>query len=62
MEAGFALVCAVQMRLQNRTIGCLNMFLRVDGGLSDVGLGFAQAFVAGTANIDDVVSPQRRSR
>jgi transcriptional regulator with GAF, ATPase, and Fis domain len=135
-EAGFASVCAVPMRLQHRTIGCVNMFLRGDGGLTDadvalaqaladvatvviiqdeasrdaaireghlshaltsriaieqakgmiaerfgvemdeafarlrsysqnnnVGLtGFAEALVAGTANINDVASPQRRSR
>jgi signal transduction protein with GAF and PtsI domain len=43
-EAGFASVCAVPMRLHNRTIGCLNMFLRGDGGLTDADVNLAQAF------------------
>ncbi|MFT5434042.1 MAG: GAF domain-containing protein [Myxococcota bacterium] len=43
-EAGFASVCAVPMRLQSRTIGCLNMFLRGDGGLTDADVNLAQAF------------------
>jgi transcriptional regulator with GAF, ATPase, and Fis domain len=42
-EAGFASVCAVPMRLQNRTIGCLNLFLRGDGGLTDADVNLAQA-------------------
>ncbi|MFT4866909.1 MAG: GAF domain-containing protein [Ilumatobacter sp.] len=42
-EAGFASVCAVPMRLHNRTIGCLNMFLRGDGGLTDADVNLAQA-------------------
>jgi GAF domain-containing protein len=43
-EAGFASVCAVPMRLQSRTIGCLNVFLRGDGGLTDADVNLAQAF------------------
>lgn len=42
-RAGYAAVCAVPMRLKNRTIGCLNLFLEQPGGLSDSDISLAQA-------------------
>ena len=57
-EAGFASVCAVPMRLRYRTIGCLTMFLRGDGGLTDADVALAQALadVATVVIIQDEAS------
>ncbi len=53
--AGFASVCAVPLRLQAHTLGCLNMFMAEPGGLttSDVALAQALADVASIAIIQD---------
>ncbi len=57
-EAGFASVCAVPMRLQSRTIGCLNLFRPSDGGPTDGDVNLAQAFaeVATVVIIQDEAS------
>ena len=53
--AGFASVCAVPLRLRDKTIGCLNMFMSEPGGLTDPDVAHAQALadVASIAIIQD---------
>ena len=57
-EAGFASVCAVPLRLRERTLGCLNMFVSEPGGLTDTDVALAQAFadVASIAIIQDLAT------
>ena len=57
-DAGFGSICALPMRLQNRTIDCLNMFLRGDGGLTDAegALAHALADVVTVVIIQDEAS------
>jgi GAF domain-containing protein len=42
-RAGFSSVCAVPLRLKDRTLGCLNIFMTGPGGLSDNDIAIAQA-------------------
>ena len=53
--AGFASVCAVPLRLNAHTLGCLNMFMSEPGGLTrdDVAIAQALADVASIAIIQD---------
>jgi GAF domain-containing protein len=53
--AGFASVCAVPLRLKSRTLGCLNMFMSLPGGLTEIDVALAQALadVASIAIIQD---------
>jgi GAF domain-containing protein len=54
-NVGFASVCAVPLRLNARTLGCLNMFMAEPGGLTDTDVALAQALadVASIAIIQD---------
>ena len=53
--AGFESVCAVPLRLKSRTLGCLNMFMSLPGGLTDTDVALAQALadVASIAIVQD---------
>jgi GAF domain-containing protein len=63
-KAGFLSVCAVPLRRNSRTIGCLNMFISEPRGLTDSDMGLAQALadVATIAIIQDQVTRQSTSR
>lgn len=43
LDAGFASVCAVPLRLRTQILGCLNIFVTGPGGLSDSDVALAQA-------------------
>jgi GAF domain-containing protein len=54
-KAGFASACAVPLRLNARTLGCLNLFMNESCGLTDTEVALAQALsdVASIAAVQD---------
>lgn len=56
--AGYASVCAIPLRLKDRTLGCLNLFMLGPAGLTGVDVALAQALADVTSVIivqDEVV-------
>ena len=64
LEAGFASVCAVPLRLKSQILGCLNIFMTEPGGLSDSDVSLAQALadVASIAIIQDQATRNAATR
>ncbi|MET0325135.1 MAG: GAF and ANTAR domain-containing protein [Ilumatobacteraceae bacterium] len=60
LRAGFPSVCALPLRLEDVTLGCLNLFMTAPAGLSDADVAVAQALadVASIAMIQDEVARQ----
>ena len=64
LDAGFASVCAVPLRLKAQILGCLNIFMTGPGGLSDSDVSLAQALadVASIAIIQDQATRNAATR
>ena len=64
LDAGFASVCAVPLRLKAQMLGCLNIFVTGPGGLSDSDVSLAQALadVASIAIIQDEATRNAATR